>query len=69
MGRPVLTNVLTVVHALETIDDEEERLVLVAALVAQCITLLEKRWHVGLTAGVEAVLKVKTFSHELDLEE
>ena len=69
VGRPVLSSILAVVHTLEGIDDEEERLLLVAALVTQCVTLLEKRRHVGLTTGVEAVLKVETLSNKLDLEE
>ena len=69
VGRTVLALVLAVVHALEAVHDEEEGLVLVAALVPDLVALLEQSGDVGLAAGVEAVLQAQTLSDQLDLVE
>ena len=65
----VLAGVLAIVHALEAVDDEEEGLILVAALVPDLVTLREEGGHVGLAAGVEAVVELQALSDQLDLEE
>ncbi len=69
VGAPVFAGVLAIIHALEAVDDEEEGLILIAALRPDLVTLLEEGGHVGLAAGVEAVVELQTLSDQLDLEE
>ena len=61
--------VLTVVHTLETVDDEEERLLLVATLGSKLVTIFKQRRDVVLLAGDEPVSESESLSDQLDLEE
>ena len=60
--------VVSVVHALERVHDEEEGLLAVLPRRAKLIALLEKSGDVGLLSNREAAAQPKTLSDELDLE-
>ena len=59
--------VLTIVEALEAVNDEEEGLTLVG--LAKLVCVLQQCGNVGFLAGDEAVTEPKPLTNQLDLEE
>ena len=59
--------VLTIIHALEAVDDKEERLT--GVLGPEGITLFKQCRYVGFLTNRESVTKLKAFNHQLHLEE
>ena len=59
--------ILSIVHALEAVDDEEEGLTGVS--LAKFITLAQQRGNMGFLAYREAVTELEAFDDQLHLEE
>ena len=67
LGVDVTIAVLTIIHALEAINNEEERLTRIGC--PKGITLFEECRNVSFLTNLESTLKAKSFNNQLDLEE
>jgi len=69
LGIDVAVGILAVIEGLKTINNQEERLVLVASLGTEGITVLQQCRNMTFLSGDEAVAKAQTLCNELDLVE